>query len=84
MKTNETKLLRASIASLLLGRPFGWKIKGTKTEMKALSNALMATKLFEDMLNTDGVLVKEVISMLEKKHRAANRFKRVFGISWPL
>jgi hypothetical protein len=76
--------LRLAILSLYCENKLPLAIRGTRAELKALSEALMATRLFEQEANNDGNTVSTVMEALNRKHRAAARFQKIFGQNWPL
>ena len=78
------KLLFASVGAWLVGQLTNTKIRGTKTEIAALANAMVASKKFQDELRKPGASVQSVTNKLGVKNMTANDFKRVFGIQWPL
>jgi len=78
------KLFFATCAAWLVGKAVNTKIRGTKEEIEAVTNALHASKLFQDELNRPGATVQSVVQKLGVKHMSAAEFGRVLGVPWPL
>ena len=55
-----------------------------KEEIEAVTNALHASKLFQDELNRPGATVQSVVQKLGVKHMSAAEFERGLGVPWPL
>ena len=85
MKLTESSLREHWISSVLVGENPGYSFTGTKEQLKALSEALMMTRLFEDEIASEVATVTSVMETLQRKHRAVQRFEKIFGKkSWPL
>ena len=68
----------------ITGRQPSVKIKGKMNELKAFKAVLNASKtLYESLQNPDSKL-KEIEALVAIKNRAAQKFKKVTGKSWPL
>jgi hypothetical protein len=78
------KLLLTSLGSWLVGKPVNTKIRGSKDEIEAIANALLASRKFQDELRHPGASVQSVVDKLHVKQMTAIEFERVFGIPWPL
>lgn len=79
-----SKLFVASLGALLVGKDSGLKIRCNAEEMKAISEAFIATKnLHEDLQNSKSSF-KSISSKLQIKNEKAIQFERVLGIRWPL
>lgn len=78
------KLLLASLGAWLVGKVVNTKIRGNQDEISAVSNALMASRRFQDELNKPGASVQSVIEKLRVKQMSASEFERVLGVKWPL
>lgn len=78
------KLLLASLGAWLVGKVVNTKIRGNQDEITAVSNALMASRRFQDELNKPGASVQSVIDKLRVKQMSASEFERVLGVKWPL
>lgn len=78
------KLLLASLGAWLVGKVVNTKIRGNEDEISAVSNALMASRRFQDELNKPGASVQSVIEKLRVKQMSASEFERVLGVKWPL
>ncbi len=85
MNSTQTKLIRHWITSTLLGENTNYDFKGTKAQLNALSEALMSTKLLEQEINKENVTVESVMTALDNKHIAVQKFEKLFGKNiWPL
>ena len=60
------------------------KLKGKISEMTAYRGVLRASKRLYESLQRDDVKLSEIERLVAKKNRAAMRFKKVTGQSWPL
>ena len=60
------------------------KIKGTLTEMNAYRDVLKASKKLYETLQRKDARLNEIERLVAKKNRAAIRFKKATGKSWPL
>lgn len=74
----------AAIGAWLVGRATNLKIRGTEEEISAVSQAMMASKRFQEELQRPGATVESVMQYLGLKHASAREFERILGISWPL
>lgn len=85
MQLNLTgKLFFAALGASLVGRPAKTKIRGTKEQIGAVTEALTASRNFQNELNNPEASIDSVMGKLNLKHMAVVEFERVFGISWPL
>lgn len=57
---------------------------GTKDELKALVDAVAATKIFESVLMDDTKTLAEITQALKRKHVCARAFEHAFNTPWPL
>ena len=78
------KIFFASVAAWLVGKAINLKIRGTPEEIKVVSDAMMASKRFQDELNRSGATVESVMQKLGLKHATAREFERILGVPWPL
>lgn len=78
------KILFASMAAWIVGKATNMKIRGTPDEVKAVANAMMASRRFQEELNRSGATVESVMNKLGLKHASAREFERVLGVPWPL
>jgi hypothetical protein len=60
------------------------KIKGTPEQMKALADAVAATKSLYDEINKPTTTIEEIIRKMNDKKNAAEDFREKIGHSWPL
>ena len=68
----------------MLGKIVNTKLRGNQSEVTAISNALLASRKFQDELRRPGASVQSVIEKLQVKNMSAAEFERVFGVRWPL
>ena len=78
------KIMLASLGAWMIGKIVNTKLRGNENEIKAITNALIASKRFQDELRRPGASVQSVIDKLRIKHMSAAEFERVLGIRWPL
>jgi hypothetical protein len=78
------KIFLASLGAWMVGKYVNTKIRGSRDEVSAVSNALMASKRFQEELRKPGATVQSVMDKLHVKQMSASEFERVFGIKWPL
>lgn len=78
------KVFLAGVAAWLVGRASNIKVRGTPEEVKALKNALMSSKKFQQELNKPGATVQSIMDKLQLKNISAQEFERKLGIPWPL
>lgn len=84
MNNTETRLIRGWIGKILLGEAPDYNIRATAEERLALAEAMYATQLFDKSLTSENATVESVMNALSRKHRAAKKFEKQFGVSWPL
>ena len=60
------------------------KMKGKISEMAAYRGVLRASKRLYEGLQKKNVGLNEIERLVARKNRAAERFKKVTGQSWPL
>ncbi|MEK6932442.1 MAG: hypothetical protein AABW56_01455 [Nanoarchaeota archaeon] len=77
------KLFLAGLAAWIVARPTRLKIRGTPEEVKALSEALSSSKVFQDELRKPGATVDSVIEKLGLMHARGKKFESILGIPWP-
>ena len=78
------KIFLASLGAWLVGKYVNTKIRGSEDEVSAVSNALMASRRFQDELRRPGASVQSVIDKLHVKQMSAAEFERQLGVAWPL
>lgn len=60
------------------------KVRGTLPEMNAYREVLKASKKLYETLRRKDVRLSQIERLVAKKNRAAIRFKKATGKSWPL
>ncbi len=78
------KLYFASVVSWIFGKPLNFKIKGTPTQIQALSNAVIASKRFQESLQDPNSSVEEILKAINLKKSMAEEFKTILKINFPL
>ena len=79
---NERKKLFGGAAAYIMGMKPLVEVKGTKEQVSAFKEVLIASRRLYESLQTENLeLVQECIS---KKKHAARKFHQVTGIQWPL
>ena len=78
------KILLVTLGAWIVGKVVSTKIRGSKTDVETIGNALMASRRFQDELNHPGASVDSVIRKLDLKHMSTSEFERVLGVPWPL
>ena len=74
----------ASLGAWLVGKYVNTKLRGNRDEVTAISNALSASRRFQEELNKPGATVDSVVDKLRIKNMSAAEFERVLGVRWPL
>jgi hypothetical protein len=77
------KLMFAGIAAWIVGKTVRLKIRGTHSQVEAITNAMLASRRFQDELKRPGATVQSVIDRLGLKQASAAEFERVLGVKWP-
>jgi hypothetical protein len=78
------KIFFTAVGAWLVGKATNMKVRGTEAEVRAVSNAMMASRRFQEELNRPGATVESVMSKLGLKHASAREFERILGVPWPL
>jgi hypothetical protein len=78
------KLFFAAVGAWLIGKATNIKLRGTKEEINAVANAMMASKRFQDELKRSGSTVQSVVDKLGLKHASAKEFQRILNVPFPL
>ena len=78
------KILLATLGAWMVGKVVNMKLRGNQNEIAAVTNALMASRRFQDELRKPGATVQSVVEKLRVKQMSAAEFERVLGVRWPL
>lgn len=78
------KLFFTACAAWLVGKATNLKVRGTEQEIRAITDAMMASRRFQDELRRPGATVDSVMEKLNLKHASAREFERTLGIPWPI
>ena len=60
------------------------KLKGNTKELRAFQQLLNASRKLYESLNDKSVSLKEIERLVENKKKAARRFEKITGETWPL
>ena len=78
------KIFFTAAAAWVVGKACNLMVRGTMDEVKAVQNALLATRRFQEELNHPAATVDSVMQQLSLKHAAATQFETIIGIPFPL
>lgn len=78
------KLFFATVGAWLVGKTTNVLLRGTQTEVQAVTNAMLASRRFQDELKRPGATIQSVMDKLNLKHASAQEFERTLGVPWPL
>ena len=78
------KVFFVALAGWLVGKATNMKLRGSRDEVEAVANAMMASRTFQDELARPGASIDSVMDHLGLKHASAQEFERILGIPWPL
>lgn len=78
------KIFFAAVGAWLVGRTTNMKIRGNAEEIKAVANAMIASRKFQQELSRPGATVESVMQKLGLKHGSAREFEKILGVPWPL
>lgn len=78
------KIFITTLAAALVGKVVNTKFRGSRDQVTAIANAMIASRKFQDELNRPGASVESVMQRLNVKNMTASEFERVFNIKWPL
>jgi len=84
MKTIKEQIYSKLVNSIVVENKIPCDIELNSEQMKALSEALSATKKFHKYINLDECILSESVVLLKQKRSAAAKFKSIFGFVWPL
>ena len=77
------KLFLVGAGAWLIGKSSNLKLRGTKQELDAVTEALLASKRFQNELGKPGATVESVMEKLDIKNMRADEFEQLLGIPWP-
>jgi len=81
------KILFASVAAYLAGKIASGsflKLRGKPEELRAMADAIVASKAFLDELKRPGATIDSVIDKMNLKNVTTAKFKQITGQNWPL
>lgn len=83
------KLFFAGAAAFILGKGLEKmnvpiKVRGRPDELRAVVDAIMSSKRFQQELSRPGATIESVIDKLEIRNMTKDQFFRLTGRKWPL
>ena len=78
------KIFFATLGAWIIGKAVNTRLRGTKEQVEAVSNALLSSRKFQEELKKPGATMDSVVEKLNVKRMSAAEFERVFGTPWPL
>ena len=78
------KIFLSLAGAWTLGRVVNAKIRGSKTQVDAIANAMASSRRYQDELKKPGATPESVLEKLGVKNLSAQNFEKVFGVPWPL
>lgn len=81
------KIFFAAVAAYLAGKVGSGaflKLRGKPDELRAVADAIVASKAFQDELRRPGATIDSVIDKMNLKNLTTKRFKEITGNDWPL
>jgi hypothetical protein len=81
------KIFFAAVAAYLTGKIASGaflKLRGKPEELRAVADAIVASKAFQDELRKPGATIDSVIEKMNLKNMTTARFERISGQKWPL
>lgn len=78
------KLFFASLVAYLAGAKSVVKLRATPEQIKAIANAVIASREFQDEIKNPGATIETVIEKMRIKNLTAAEFKKLTGKPWPL
>lgn len=81
------KIFFAAMAAYLAGKNSSGaflKVRGTPEELRAIADALAASKAFQDEINNPSATIDSVINKLNTKNATAEKFLQLTNKMWPL
>jgi hypothetical protein len=78
------KLFFASAIGWIFGKKLNIKLRGNPQYVQAVTNAIIASKKFQDELKRPGATVSSVLDALNLKKEMAKQFEEITGKQWPL
>lgn len=58
---------------------FNFKVRGDQSKVNALTNAIIATKNYNDVLKSENPTIQEVLDKLNTKSVAVKQFEEIMG-----
>ena len=82
------KIFFAGAAAYILGRAMKQtlpiKIKGTPEQLRAITDAIISSKIFQKEINRPGASIDSVIEKLQLRNMSKEQFRRITNKQWPL
>lgn len=74
----------STLCAWLVGENFDVRLKGSAAQVEALTEAYSSTMNFHNAVVGGVAQLSEIMRLLGEKHVAAEKFERIFDVSWPL
>lgn len=81
------KIFFAAVAAYLAGKVSSGaflKLRGTPDELRAVADAIVASKAFQDELKKPDATIDSVIDKMNVKNTTAAKFQEITGNKWPI
>lgn len=81
------KIFFAAVAAYLAGKVASGaflRLRGKPEELRAIAEAIAASKAFQDELRRPGATIDSVIEKMNLKNMTISRFEKITGKKWPL
>ena len=78
------KYITAYAASKILGKSSNVVLEGSEESLLIINEAIDSSKKLYDMLRKDNSSMIDVQACLDQKKKATYKFKKKFGMPWPL
>jgi hypothetical protein len=63
---------------------FPFKLRGTPEQIRAVVDAILASKSFQQELKKPGATVQSVIDKMNLRNMTKERFRQITGKNWPI
>jgi hypothetical protein len=80
----DIKYITVYAASKILGKSSNIILEGSKESILIINEAIDSSKNLYDVLRGDNSSMKDVQVCLDQKKKATHKFKKKFGMPWPL
>jgi hypothetical protein len=78
------KIFLSLAGAWTLGRIVNAKIRGSKSQVEAIANAMASSRKYQEELKKPGATPEAVLQKLGVKNLCSQNFQKIFGVPWPL